>query len=79
MSAVLPVIAWNLLIASSFKSGVGICTDRSVFYALQGQSVFPEAAMLCPILLRAGARFRKSTPSGAALMLNGDAGGFRTG
>jgi hypothetical protein len=38
-----------------------------VFYALQGHSVFPEAAMLCPILLRAGARFRKRTLCGAGL------------
>jgi hypothetical protein len=40
---------------------------RRVFYALQTLSVFPEAAMLCPILLRAGARFRKRTPGGAGL------------
>jgi hypothetical protein len=67
MSAVLPIIAWLLLIASSFGSGARIRAGRRVFYALQGRSVFPQAAMLCPILLLAGARFRKRTIGGADL------------
>jgi len=46
------------------------------FYAPRRLGVFPEAAMLCPILLRAGARFRKRTPGGAAPIWNGDRGGL---
>jgi hypothetical protein len=65
MSAVLPIIAWCLPIVSSFKSGVRICTGRA-FYALQRLKVFPETAMLCLILLQAGARFHKR-PMGSAV------------
>ncbi len=65
MSAVLPIMAWLLLIASSHRSGVRICPGRRAFYAPQGLSVLPEAALLCPILLQADARFRKSPTDGA--------------
>ncbi|WP_407188102.1 hypothetical protein [Bradyrhizobium centrosematis] len=76
MSAVLPVIACLLLINSSFGSVVRIYTGRRVFYALRKPSVFPEAVMLCPILLQAGARFHKRTMGGRRVVeaLNGGRG-----
>ncbi|MCK1285481.1 hypothetical protein IVB41_16305 [Bradyrhizobium sp. 44] len=64
MSAVFPVMVWLLLISSGFRSVVRICTERRVFYAPRLRCVFPEPAMLCPILLQAGPRFRERTVSG---------------
>ncbi|MGY4483746.1 hypothetical protein ACVWWR_002937 [Bradyrhizobium sp. LM3.2] len=61
MSALLPIMAWLLLIASGFRPIVRIRTGRRVFYAPRRPGVFPEAAILCLILLQAGAHLRERT------------------
>jgi hypothetical protein len=54
-------MVWLLLISTGFRSVVRICTERRVFYAPRLPGVLPESAMLCPILLQAGPRFRERT------------------
>jgi hypothetical protein len=50
-----------------------------VFYALQGPSVFPEAAMLCPILLRAARVFSQTHAERRCADIEWRRGGFRIG
>jgi hypothetical protein len=66
MRAVFPVMVWLLLITSGSGSVVRICTERRMFYAPRMSGVFPEAAILCRILLQAGARLRERTTGGRA-------------
>jgi hypothetical protein len=64
MSAVLPIIASLFPDRLKLPISCPCLYGSAVFYALQRLSVFPKATMLCPILLRAGARFHKRTMRG---------------